>query len=69
MATRPARVLILTVGDVHSPGTRLRALAYVPFLEARGHRVEVKVPFRSDPKITGRGRLVRCWRALALGRD
>jgi len=54
-----ARVLILTVGDQQSPGTRLRALAYVPFLEARGHQVEVRVPLASQPNRLRRRRLVR----------
>lgn len=59
MAARPARVLMLTVGDRHSPGTRLRSLAYVPFLEARGHVVEVHVPLGWHPNRVRRRRLLR----------
>jgi glycosyltransferase involved in cell wall biosynthesis len=66
MARPPARVLVLTVGDRHSPGTRLRALAYVPFLEARGHRVDVCTPLASDPNRLRRRRLPR---AIELVRD
>lgn len=59
MAGRSARVLFLTVGDRHSPGTRLRALAYGPHLESRGHRVEVLFPLGSDPNRLRRRRVLR----------
>jgi glycosyltransferase involved in cell wall biosynthesis len=66
MAVGPARVLLLTVGDRDSPGTRLRAFAYVPFLESRGHRVELRVPLGSQPNRLRRRRLLR---AVELIRD
>lgn len=56
---RSYRVLFLTVGDRESPGTRLRALAYVPFLENRGHRVEMLFPLGSDPNRLRRRRALR----------
>lgn len=56
---RPARILFLTVGDRQSPGTRLRALAYVPYLENRGHRVEVLFPLGADPNRLRRRRVLR----------
>ena len=59
MRGRPARVLFLTVGDRQSPGTRLRTLAYVPYLEDRGHRVEVMFPLGSDPNRLRRRRVLR----------
>jgi glycosyltransferase involved in cell wall biosynthesis len=66
MTGRPARVLFLTVGDRASPGTRLRALAYRPYLENRGHRVEVLFPMGTDPNRLRRRRLLR---SLELVRD
>ena len=59
MAGRSAKVLFLPVGDRHNPGTRLRALAYVPYLESRGHRVEVLFPLGSDPNRLRRRRVLR----------
>lgn len=59
MKGRSARVLFLTVGDRHSPGTRLRTLAYRPYLESRGHRVDVLVPLGPDPNRLRRRRLLR----------
>ena len=66
MARSPARVLILTVGDRNSPGTRLRAFAYVPFLESRGHRVDLRTPMGLAPNRLRRRRLLR---AVELVRD
>ncbi len=59
MRGRQARVLFLTVGDRQSPGTRLRALAYVPYLESRGHRVEVLFPLGKDPNRVRRRHVLR----------
>ncbi len=66
MAGRTAKVLFLTVGDRASPGTRLRALAYRPYLESRGHRVETLFPLGSDPNRLRRRRVMR---PLELVRD
>ena len=66
MSGRPTKVLFLAVGDRHSPGTRLRALAYVPFLERRGFRVEVRFPLGPDPNRVRRRRILR---PLELVRD
>jgi hypothetical protein len=56
---RPASVLILTVGDETSPGTRLRPLAYRSYLERRGHRVRIVFPLGADPNRLRRRRLLR----------
>jgi glycosyltransferase involved in cell wall biosynthesis len=66
MADRSLEVLFLTVGDEASPGTRLRALAYRPYLERRGHRVRALVPMGADPNRLRRRRLLR---PLELARD
>jgi glycosyltransferase involved in cell wall biosynthesis len=66
MERRSARVLFLTVGDEASPGTRLRALAYRPYLEERGYRVDSLFPLGSDPNQLRRRRLLR---PLELLRD
>ncbi len=62
----PSRVLFLTVGDRANPGTRLRAMAYRPYLEDRGLGVEALVPIGVDPN-----RLRRRWglRPVELVRD
>jgi glycosyltransferase involved in cell wall biosynthesis len=61
-----ARILFLTVGDIHSPGTRLRVFAYAPFFRARGHVVEILPPVGAS--LTGRrGR--RLLRPVDLLRD
>jgi glycosyltransferase involved in cell wall biosynthesis len=59
MDARATSVLLLTVGDHNSPGTRLRSLAYVPYLEDRGFEVRVLVPLGSDPNRVRRRRLLR----------
>ncbi len=66
MVFRRAKVLFLTVGDLHSPGTRLRVLAYVPFLRERGYQVEVLFPLGSMSNRLQRRRVLR---PLELVRD
>ncbi len=66
MERRSTRVLFLTVGDRASPGTRLRTLAYRPYLEDRGHRVDYLFPLGSDPNRLRRRRLLR---SVELVRD
>ena len=66
MAKGSSRVLFLAVGDRASPGTRLRTLAYKPFLEDHGHQVEVLYPVGVDPN---RLRRRRALRPLELVRD
>jgi len=66
MAVRRAKVLFLNVGDLQSPGTRLRAMAYVPFLRERDYKVEVLFPLGSMPNRLQRRRVVR---PLELVRD
>jgi len=65
MPTARPRVLFLTVGDATSPGTRLRSLAYLPYLRARGLDVEVRFPLA-----TGRPAWLGRWlRLIGLLRD
>ena len=59
MGNRAVRVLLLAVGDRNSPGTRLRSLAYVPYLEDRGHEARVLFPIGSHPNRVRRRRLLR----------
>jgi len=66
MDDHSARVLFLTVGDRDNPGTRLRSLAYIPYLEDRGFDVRVLYPLGSDPNRVRRRRLLR---SLELVRD
>jgi glycosyltransferase involved in cell wall biosynthesis len=58
------RLLLLPIGDASNPGTRLRALAYLPFLRERGLDVDVRFPYAR-----GRGsplRLLEILRDLTL---
>jgi glycosyltransferase involved in cell wall biosynthesis len=64
MTSRGARILILTVGDYHSPATRLRALAYLPHLRRRGHYVQVLMQRSSRSRLGG-----RVTRLVELARD
>jgi glycosyltransferase involved in cell wall biosynthesis len=66
MGNRIGEVLFLAVGDEHNPGTRLRALAYRPFLEARGYQVRVLFPRGANPNRVRRRRFSRM---LELARD
>ena len=65
MATARPRVLFLTVGDDSSPGTRLRSLAYLPYMRARGLDVEVRFPLA----LKRRGWLGRWLRLFEILRD
>jgi glycosyltransferase involved in cell wall biosynthesis len=65
MPTARPRVLFLTIGDASSPGTRLRSLAYLPYLRARGLDVEVRSPLAGGR----RGWIGRWLRPFEILRD